>query len=250
MTVQPKTRTRARPLSGSSPPTPEVDAPEDASKTHRRRQKRIDGKRGVVLDAALRLFSRLGHQGTTLEQIANDADLSKTNVLYYFRNKDEIYRAVIQGVIGRWLEPLGELRAGVEPEAAITRYVRSKLEFSRDHPEASRLFCTEIVRGAPLIQAELSAGLKTAVDEKAKLLSRWKRSGKIAAVDPRHLIFSIWAVTQHYADFAVQVEALTGRTLQDPAFFEDTVAAVTRIILSGVLPGATEPRNAVPRPES
>lgn len=223
---------------------------ESSSRTRRRRQKRIDDKRGAVLEAALRLFSRLGHQGTTLEQIANDADLSKTNVLYYFRNKDEIYRAVIRGVIGRWLEPLDELRAGVEPEAAITRYVRSKLEFSRDHPEASRLFCTEIVRGAPLIQAELSAELKAAVDEKAELLSRWRRSGTIAAVDPHHLIFSIWAVTQHYADFAVQVEALTGRTLQDPAFFDDTLAALTRIILSGVLPGGAEAGTTVPRPVS
>jgi len=29
-------------------------------------------------------------------------------------------------------------------------------------------------------------------------------------VDPRHLLFSIWATTQHYADFEVQVDTLLG----------------------------------------
>ena len=34
--------------------------------------------------------------------------------------------------------------------------------------------------------------------------------GRIAQVDPVHLIFSIWALTQHYADFDVQVRAVLG----------------------------------------
>ena len=46
----------------------------------------------------------------------------------------------------------------------------------------------------------------------------------------------IWATTQHYADFAVQVQALTGKTLADPAFFEQAVANVQAVVLGGVGP--------------
>jgi TetR/AcrR family transcriptional regulator len=34
--------------------------------------------------------------------------------------------------------------------------------------------------------------------------------GRIARLDPVHLIFSIWALTQHYADFDMQVRAVLG----------------------------------------
>ena len=34
--------------------------------------------------------------------------------------------------------------------------------------------------------------------------------GRLAPSDPHHLIFSIWALTQHYADFAPQVQAVLG----------------------------------------
>ncbi len=76
-----------------------------------------------------------------------------------------------------------------------------------------------MLQGAPLLKAELTGSLKTLVDEKSAIIAGWIDSGELAAVDPHHLIFMIWASTQHYADFATQVEAVTGATLQDPAFF-------------------------------
>ncbi len=45
------------------------------------------------------------------------------------------------------------------------------------------------------------------------------KEGRLAEVDPHHLIFSIWATTQHYADFDVQVTAVLGR--DDEARFAD-----------------------------
>lgn len=207
-------------------------APEPRRTSRRLRQ--IEAKRTAILQAALSLFSRHGLQGTTLDQIATGADLSKTNVLYYFATKEEIYLDVVGDVMRRWLEPLSELRSESEPEEAIATYIRSKLDFSRREPEASRLFCAEIVRGAPLLHPQLNGTLKTIVDEKVSVITGWVVSGRIAPVDPHHLIFSIWSTTQHYADFAVQVEALTGQGLSDPGFFEQTVAATTRLILQGV----------------
>lgn len=87
---------------------------------------------------------------------------------------------------------------------AIREYIRLKLEVSRDYPQASRLFCTEMLQGAPLLQAELTGDLKQLVDEKSAIIAGWVAGGKLAPVDPHHLIFMIWASTQHYADFAAR----------------------------------------------
>jgi TetR/AcrR family transcriptional regulator len=93
--------------------------------------------------------------------------------------------------------------------------MRRKLEMSRDFPRESRLFANEIVQGAPRIGTSLSTDLKALVDEKAQVIAGWAVAGRIATVDPHHLIFSIWALTQHYADFDVQVQAVLGPS-RDP----------------------------------
>ena len=60
------------------------------------------------------------------------------------------------------------------------------------------------------MRAVIEGDLKTLVDEKAAVLTLWMDQGRIARMHPVHLLFSIWALTQHYADFDVQVRAVLG----------------------------------------
>ncbi len=85
---------------------------------------------------------------------------------------------------------------------------RRKLEMARAYPRESRLFANEIVQGAPRMMAEIDGPLRSLVDEQASLIRAWIAEGRLAPLDPHHLIFSIWATTQHYADFDVQVRAI------------------------------------------
>ena len=206
------------------------------SKSMLRRQQRTEAKNSAILDAALRLFSRFGLHGTTVDQIAEAANVSKTNLFYYFASKEDVYVAVLQRLLDEWLAPFRAIEIDSDPADAICEYVRRKIEFSRTNPEASRLFCLEIVRGAPLIGEVLRESLKELVDAKAAVIRSWSDTGRLAPVDPYHLIFTIWSVTQHYADFADQVEAIVGRRLIEDAFFEQTVGNVQAIILNGIRP--------------
>ena len=72
----------------------------------------------------------------------------------------------------------------------------------------SKLFANEILQGAPHVLPELQGELKELVSLKAEVVSGWIKAGKIADIDPMHLFFSIWATTQHYADFDIQVRAV------------------------------------------
>ena len=167
-------------------------------------------KTAQIFSAALSVFSAQGFRGATLDQIALQAGMSKPNLLYYFDSKEAIYTALLENLIQTWLDPLRELNDDGEPLTSILDYVRRKLAMSRDYPLESRLFANEILQGAPRIHRFLSGELKQLVDDKAALIQRWVRAGKIREVDPVHLIFSIWSLTQHYADFDAQVHAVLG----------------------------------------
>ncbi|ADO49015.1 HTH-type transcriptional regulator RutR [[Enterobacter] lignolyticus] len=207
---------------------------QDAVKKTGKRTQAVSAKKQAILAAALTTFSQYGIHGTRLEQVAELAGVSKTNLLYYYPSKDALYVAVMRNILDIWLAPLRAFREDFTPLVAIREYIRLKLEVSRDYPEASRLFCLEMLQGAPLLMAELTGDLKGLVAEKSAIIEGWVEAGKLAVVDPHHLIFMIWAATQHYADFATQVEAVTGKTLQDEAFFQQTVDNVQRMIIEGI----------------
>lgn len=175
------------------------------------RPTRIQQKnRATILEGALTVFSAQGFRGATIDQIAEEAGLSKPNVLYYFASKDEIYRNLLTGLLDTWLDPLRLINPEGDPLDEVHRYVATKLQMSRDYPRESRLFANEVLQGAPLLTEILGGQLREMVDEAAALFQRWMDERRLAQVDPHHLIFSIWALTQHYADFEAQVRAVLG----------------------------------------
>ena len=171
--------------------------------------------RAAILEAALNVFSTHGFRGATLDQIASDAGLSKPNILYYFDGKEAIHIALLSQLLDEWLDPLRSLDAEGEPRKELMRYIRRKLQMSREFPRESRLFANEIVQGAPRIEGFLVNELRTLVDEKADVLKSWMHQSKIETLDPYHLLFSIWAITQHYADFEAQILMIRGENIYD-----------------------------------
>ncbi|SDX22421.1 transcriptional regulator, TetR family [Roseicitreum antarcticum] len=166
--------------------------------------------RKIILEAALDVFSAHGFRGATLDQIAERAGLSKPNLLYYFDGKEAIHHALLTNLLDTWLDPLRALNPEGDPQTELLEYMRRKLQMAHEFPRESRLFANEIIQGAPRIEGFIRHDLKALVDEKARLIDHWVHHGRIAPVDPYHLIFSIWALTQHYADFDAQIRMIRG----------------------------------------
>lgn len=188
----------------------------------------------AILDAALDVFSQFGFRGATLDLIAKAAGLSKPNLLYYFSSKEAIHMALLSDLLDSWLDPLRALDADGDPIAEILGYALRKLDMARDLPRESRLFANEIVQGAPHILGMITGPLRDLVDEKASLIKGWADKGKIASVEPYHLIFSIWATTQHYADFDVQVRGILRP--EGDAHFADAASFLTHMYRSTLTP--------------
>jgi TetR/AcrR family transcriptional regulator len=137
-------------------------------------------------------------------------------------------------MLDTWLAPLKEMDDDGDPIPEIRSYIRRKLEMSRDFPRESRLFANEMLQGAPRIIDMIEGDLKNLVDEKAKVMMGWMDEGKIARADPYHLIFAIWATTQHYADFDVQVRAVLGKDRGGEGRFEDAARFLENLFMTGL----------------
>ncbi|MFZ2103041.1 MAG: TetR family transcriptional regulator C-terminal domain-containing protein [Oricola sp.] len=195
-----------------------------------------EANRKAILDAALEVFAAHGFRGSTIDEIAARTGMSKPNLLYYFKSKQQIYQQVLESTLEDWLAPFAAIDPQGDPIEELRRYITAKLHMSAKRPEASKLFANEIIHGAPVVGGFLQTTLKSLVDEKAKVIRQWVDDGKLAPVDPYHLIFMIWATTQHYADFDIQIRAVIGTQAGRPGFTEQAAQAVLTIILNGIRP--------------
>jgi TetR/AcrR family transcriptional regulator len=187
----------------------------------------------LILAAAERVFAGAGFGGATMAAIAEAAGLPKANLHYYFGSKQELYRTVLAETLKDWLEPTHVITVEADPRTAIEAYIRAKMALSVQRPHASRVFANELLHGAPVVKTLLAKDLRTLVLAKAKVIAQWVKSGRMAPVDPVHLFFTIWAATQTYADFEVQVCAVLGQPELTPHDQSRATEHVVGLILRG-----------------
>ncbi len=184
-----------------------------------------------ILKAAEQVFAETGFTGATMAEIADKADLPKANLHYYFGTKEELYRAVLANVLEMWLAPISVIHPEADPAKAIADYVYSKMEAARSRPFASKVFANEILHGGAQIEGFLSHDLKSLVEEKAAVLDGWIAEGRMAPLDAKNFFFMIWAMTQHYADFDVQIRLVLGKRQLTRRDFANFTEEVTRAVL-------------------
>ena len=200
-------------------------------------QKKSTQKRNQLLNAALDVFSVYGFSGASLDEIAQLANMHKSNIFYYYENKESLYVEVLTTVLQKWLAPLQTLESELEPTEALTHYLIQKIESSRDQPKASRLFALEIIQGAPHILPILKGPLRKLFKRKTTVIQTWQEQGKISTeIDAELLIINIWSITQNYADFATQMEMVTGKTLRNRSMYQRTGEHTVHMMLYGVIP--------------
>ena len=186
-----------------------------------------------ILAAAERIFARAGFGGATMAAIATAAKLPKANLHYYFGSKKDLYRAVLAGILRDWLVSTDVFTPDAEPRAALDHYIRAKMRLSAERPDASKVFANELLHGAPVLHQVLATELRQTVQAKAAVVQSWIDAGRMAPVDPIHLFFTIWAATQTYADFDVQVAAVLWRKTLGPKEHARATEHVVSLLLRG-----------------
>ncbi|MCQ4160375.1 TetR/AcrR family transcriptional regulator [Roseomonas sp. GC11] len=190
-------------------------------------------RRRQILEAAERVFAETGFEGASMAALAAAAGLPKANLHYYFGTKEALYAALLNDLLDLWLSATDRIRPESDPAEALAAYVRAKMAWSRERPRASKLFANEVLRGAPHLAPHFAGPLRALVEEKSRVIEGWIAAGRMAPTEPRHLFFAIWAMTQTYADFAPQIEAVLDVPSLGPREFADGTATVLQLVLRG-----------------
>lgn len=189
-----------------------------------------------ITTAAIAAFANKGAHGTTIAEIAASLDMPTATVHYYFRNKETLYDAVLQQIVRLWFSKIASIEDCADPLAEIEKYVRSKMEFSRNYPEASRIFATDILGGHANILNMVGAEIRPIVAKKCRLINKWIKKGLIRKIDPLNLFFMIWGVTEYYANFASEISVFFDGKAMSDAQYEQSVQAVVELVVSGCRP--------------
>ncbi|MDT7523893.1 TetR/AcrR family transcriptional regulator [Rhodoferax sp. TBRC 17198] len=187
----------------------------------------------LILSAAEKVFARAGFGGATMAAIAEASGLPKANLHYYFGSKEVLYRAVLAQILSDWLVPTHGITEDADPRTALEQYIRAKMELSAQRPDGSKVWANELLHGAPVVKELLATDLRQLTLEKAAVVQAWVDAGRIAPVDGMHLFFTIWAATQTYADFDVQVCAVMDQETLGEQDFERATQHLVSFILRG-----------------
>ena len=188
----------------------------------------------AILAAAEAEFAEQGFGGATMAAIAARAGVPKPNVYYYFPTKERLYRAVVERVLTVWLEAASSFDTSDNPAEALTSYIGAKMDLARAMPLGSKIWASEIMRGAPAIQDFLDTTLTLWVRSRERVIRRWIADGELKPIEPRVLLYMIWATTQQNANAAHEIATLERGELSDEAF-EQAKRQVTETILGGVI---------------
>ena len=134
----------------------------------------------TILEAAEAVFAEHGFGGATTAAIAARAGVPKANLHYYFPTKAALYRAVIERVLTAWLAAASSFDENDDPREALARYIGAKMDLARAMPLGSRIWLSEIMRGAPVIQDFLETTLAEWVELRGANCAPLDRRGKTA----------------------------------------------------------------------
>jgi len=187
-------------------------------------------KQEAILAEAERQFARYGFEGVSLDSIAAVLDLSRQNLLYHWPSKEDLYRAVLDSVMGEWMASMTAVAEAEDPRAAIHAYVAVKLRFSRDRASGNAVFTREIMAGAPRYQDVLKAQVMPLLHADVERFEHWADEGLIRRMDFTHLMFLIWSSTQAYADLAPQFSLYMGKPSLEDEDYEAAYDLITGLI--------------------
>ena len=215
-----------------------------ASGTGRRRLLSREERQASILRAAARAFAGAGFAGTSMEDVAAEAGVTKLIVYRHFDSKEELYRTVLARTADRLRE---ELRAGfVAPEDERRGvFSRAMLRVARDDPDGVRLLFVH-ARREPQFAAYADEHRRRAEALADELIAEFMIPDHLAHADP---VVERWAARTivRYLSESLLVWLDEGDPERDEEFVELATAGLVAMFTAWASP-AGEPTGGEPGP--
>ena len=106
-----------------------------------RKERERQRRESEFLEAAEEVFSRKGYHSATIQEISEKSEFAVGSIYHMFRNKDEIYTALLRMRMEEYLSLLEEeIRAFDDPVATIRALIETKYQYCIEHKPFLRLY--------------------------------------------------------------------------------------------------------------
>ncbi len=166
----------------------------------KRKRKDVGGSREKILRIALREFAARGLSGARVDRIAELAKTSKRMLYYHFKNKNDLYRAVLDQAYAGIRAAEADIDAErMDPVEALRSIVIRSFDYHSQSEQFVRLVMNENIHHARNISASTVEGNRGIIETLARILDRGVKAGKFrAGIDPKHLHLTISGMAFHY----------------------------------------------------
>jgi AcrR family transcriptional regulator len=173
-----------------------------------------------IYEAALQCFNENGYYQTSIDVIADKANISKGGIYYHFKSKDELFIKLFTYRCDRYLEQVAQDIQSIDaPDKRLEEFVAKASAMVVANQDFLRFFLEFMAVGArdPHIQACMTAYYRDSVAHFKRLIEGCIRSGSFQDVDAGRIargvyfcslgIFFTWCTVQ--ADFNLAEEHMT-----------------------------------------
>ena len=117
----------------------------------------MNDKLNLIIEAAQKRFGLFGVEKTSMREIADDLNLSKASLYYYFPDKENLYKAVVQKEQEEFTFKISEIIISIkEPDQVLREYSVARLSYFRTLLNLSRLRLEAYSDLKPLIRETIS----------------------------------------------------------------------------------------------
>lgn len=124
-----------------------------------RKERERNFRRHEIITAAIKLFANKGFEHTTLDEIAEASEFGKGTIYNYFQNKEEIYLAIIEGILEDHTRLMKEISDTSEDlKSFLTKLTKEAMKYSLENKDAFSLMVrvrTQVSGNDPSIKTGL-----------------------------------------------------------------------------------------------
>jgi AcrR family transcriptional regulator len=162
----------------------------------RARQLVADFRRRMILDAARTVFARHGFAGTSVELIADEADVAKGTLYLYFGSKSDIYSAAVtSGLDELTRETTAVLSSGAHLRAVLRAFFETRRRYFEQHVDFFRIYSSEVGnlgQAAAEIRREFVRQQDAQVDALERVIAGAVRAREIRTVNARAVALAVF----------------------------------------------------------
>lgn len=195
------------------------------------RQRRPEDVRRRVLAAALTEFATLGYEGASTRTIASNASVSLSLLLYHFRSKEELWRAVFLNFIDMTAVKSDDRPPPGSSATEKLRFaIRRSVRLFAQMPDLHRLMTLEAHLPSDRLQWMCEVFIERDFAKLRNLIVEAQKEGTVPPVDPARLRYAIAAMAAVPFAVAAEYRQLTGHDPFDPAEIDHTIEMIETLI--------------------